>query len=39
MVQKKNPIKTDGWNHHTKDKREGQRKANRCAAPHEHGTT
>ncbi len=24
-----NPIKTSCWNHHTKDKREGQRKANR----------
>jgi hypothetical protein len=21
----KNPIKVDGWNHHTKDKREGQK--------------
>jgi len=28
----KNPIKAHGWNHHTEDKREGQRKAKRCAA-------
>ncbi len=26
----KNPIKTNGWNHHIKDKKEGQRKANKC---------
>jgi hypothetical protein len=25
----KNPIKINGWNHHMKDKREGQRKANK----------
>jgi len=25
-----NPIKTDGWNHHMKNKREGQRKAKEC---------
>jgi hypothetical protein len=25
-----NPIKTDGRNHHVKDKREGQRKVKRC---------
>jgi hypothetical protein len=26
----KSPIKIDGWNHHTKDRKEGQRKANKC---------
>ncbi len=30
-LQQKNPIKIDGWNHHTKDKREGQRKVKKCA--------
>jgi hypothetical protein len=29
---KKNPIKTDGRNHYTEDKREGQRKTKRHAA-------
>jgi hypothetical protein len=28
----KNPIKIDGRNHHTKDKKEGQKKAKRCVA-------
>jgi len=28
----KNPIKAHGWNHHTEDKREGQREAKRWAA-------
>jgi hypothetical protein len=30
---KKNPIKTDGWNHHVEDKRETPRKPNPRAAP------
>jgi hypothetical protein len=28
----KNQTKIDGHNHHTKDRREGQRKANKCTA-------
>jgi len=28
----KKPIKTNGWNNHTQNKREGQRKAKRCTA-------
>ncbi len=29
-MKKKNPIKIDGQNHHTKDKREGQKKVKWC---------
>jgi hypothetical protein len=29
----KNPIEVDGQNHHTKDKKEGQRKAKRHTVP------
>jgi len=32
MKGDKNPIKTDGWNHYTEDKRGGQRNAKRRAA-------
>jgi hypothetical protein len=32
---KKNPIKTDGWNHHVEDKRESQIKAQKKRSPRE----
>jgi hypothetical protein len=31
----KNPIRIDGWNHHMKDKREGQRMAEQPIGPWE----